>query len=157
MGRALFVDGSVNPQTRVGYGACLCLPSVACLQVPNNQAAHIQTRRFENTSSTQLELEALLWALESVSVATTVTVYTDCQNIMQLIVRRDRLEANNFCNKKGEVLAHALLYRRFYRYYDALAFNLVKLKGHKPAAGRSALDQWFSMVDRAERAACKQG
>lgn len=154
---ALFVDGSVNPQARVGYGACLCLPASVCMQAPNNSVNDIQIRRFEDTSSTQLELETLLWALDLVPADTEITVYTDCQNIMNLLLRRQRLVAKAYCNKKGEPLAHAALYQQFYRHYDALAFTLVKLKGHKPAVDRSILDQWFSRVDRAARAACQHG
>lgn len=156
MQHTIFVDGSVNPQTRIGCGAFLALPVHCSLQPPTGKPAAIQTKRFANTSSTQLEVETLLWALEHVTPGADVTVYTDCQNIMGLLARRDRLESKNYCNAKGQALAHGALYQRFFQRYDALAFTLVKLKGHKPAVNRSALDQWFSLVDRAARAACQQ-
>ncbi len=157
MALALFVDGSVNPQTRVGYGAALSLLPSQCLQPPKEKAQCIHTQRFENTSSTQLELETLLWAMAPMQAGTEITVYTDCQNIMQLPVRRVRLEAKGFRNGKGLVLTHAQLYQRFYEQYDKLAITLVKVRGHIPAPQRSILDEWFSLVDRAARAACQQG
>ena len=156
MQQAIFVDGSVNPQTRIGCGAFLAVPVPSSLQPPTGVPDAIKTKRFTNTSSTQLELETLLWALSDVERGSDVTVYTDCQNIMGLLARRNRLESKNYCNAKGQALAHAALYQRFFQCYDALAFTLVKLKGHKPAANRSVLDQWFSLVDRAARAACLQ-
>jgi len=56
--------------------------------------------RFEQTSSTKLELQTLLWALgETITLANgddmTLTVYTDSQNIIGLPRRRARLEQNN--------------------------------------------------------------
>ena len=53
----LFVDGSVNPQEKVGYASYLYL-SKDDLEKENFKE---NTKRFENTSSTKLEIQALLW------------------------------------------------------------------------------------------------
>lgn len=172
MASALFVDGSVNPQMRVGFGAYYVIkshqldrarrPTGSDASITDSPldtllpgSAPIQLRRFEQTSSTQLELEALLWALEQHPVGETITVYTDCQNVVGLPARRRRLEAKNFCSAKGEPLALAALYRRFFEHCDNQTIAFIKLEGHKPANQRTVLDQLFSRVDRAARQACK--
>ncbi|MBW1787678.1 MAG: ribonuclease H, partial [Deltaproteobacteria bacterium] len=87
----LFTDGSVNSHSKIGYGAYLAVPenglSLASLRTS------VKVKRFEHTSSTKLELQALLWALRNIQVlGSGVIVYTDSQNIMGLQARRDRLE-----------------------------------------------------------------
>lgn len=158
---ALFVDGSVNPQSSIGGGACLfieetVLIKTTALQLTKAFTSRIKTQRFAQTSSTKLELEALLWALSLAPKAATLTVYTDCQNIMRLPQRKQHLQAKNFCNKKGEKLPLASLYQLFYKQHDLLGFDLVKLKGHKPQAEKSLLDSVFSLVDNKARTACRE-
>ena len=59
----LFTDGSAHPPSRIGYGAYLALSDLnADLEAPENSA---RVKRFENTSSSQLEIETLIWALRA--------------------------------------------------------------------------------------------
>ena len=158
---ALFVDGSVNPKSGIGSGACLLIEETAlvkttALQLTKAFSSQIKTQRFTQTSSTKLELEALLWALSLAPKAATLTIYTDCQNIMRLPQRKQRLMAKKFCNKKGEKLPLAGLYQLFYEQKNVLTFNLVKLKGHKPQKEKSLLDSVFSLVDNKARIACRE-
>ena len=108
----LFTDGSVNPQSRMGFGAYLLLEKkeFCCGELENK----IKIKKFDNTSSTKLELETLLWALNDVSLKSfKLIVYTDCQNIIGLNERRGRFEKNNYMtstsstnfNKNGLILA----------------------------------------------------
>ncbi|NOY71664.1 MAG: ribonuclease H, partial [Gammaproteobacteria bacterium] len=64
----VFTDGSVNPQLKVGYGAYLLVSdlstSIASLKYT------VKVKRFEQTSSTKLELQTLLWSLsEAITLA----------------------------------------------------------------------------------------
>ena len=85
----ILTDGSVNTQSNIGYGACLAVSerglSLDCLRT------RVKVRRFEHTSSTELELQTLLKALSDIQVlGRKVIVYRDSQNIMGLQGRRDR-------------------------------------------------------------------
>ncbi len=72
----LFCDGSVNPQKKIGFGAYFIYDE-------NLTTQNIKLKKFEDTSSTKLELEVLLWALADESVLKNeIIVYTDCQNIL---------------------------------------------------------------------------
>ena len=79
----LFVDGSVNPQSNIGYGAYLAV-SDRGLGLDALRTL-VKVRRFEHTSSTKLELQTLLWALGDIhATGRKVMVYTDSQNILGL-------------------------------------------------------------------------
>ena len=90
----LFTDGSVNTKCRTGFGAYLAVSEAEISsKVFRNQ---VKIRKFENTSSTKLELQTLLWALSEIQVGDRkVIVHTDSQNIISLEKRRSRLEKNN--------------------------------------------------------------
>ena len=51
----LFCDGSVNPKTKIGFGAYFIYDE-------NLEKQNIKIKKFVDTSSTKLELEVLLWA-----------------------------------------------------------------------------------------------
>ena len=87
---ALFTDVSLNPKLKIGFGAYLVIPS-SFLEIPPERIIRpalieqIKLRRFEVTSSTKLEVQTLLWALEdfqkefSGSRFGTLDVYSDSQ------------------------------------------------------------------------------
>lgn len=150
----LFCDGSVSPQTKVGYGAYLLL--AASDGLADEFLQQVKIKCFIPTTSTKLELQTLLWALGTLeSAAHPITIYTDSQNIVGLPQRRKQLEQNDFCSKAGRCLANADLYREFYRYVDMLECRFVKLSGHLPARQKTTLDRFFSLVDKASRQALR--
>ncbi|WP_082378800.1 RNase H family protein [Marinagarivorans algicola] len=156
----LLIDGSVNPQNGIGYGAFLLLTeealATATPQACSSINEQIKTQRFNQTSSTHLELETLLWALNTIPRCTQLTIYTDCQNIIKLPQRQQRLESVNYMNKQGQQLPLAHLYIQFYQHYNLLKFALKKFKGHKPHRERTTIDLLFSLVDQKARASCRQ-
>ena len=57
----IFTDGSVNTRSKVGYGAYLVISD---LETPvGSLKDSVNVKRFEQTSSTKLELQVLLWSL----------------------------------------------------------------------------------------------
>lgn len=146
----LLIDGSVNGQLKIGYGAYLALSGSEPFSP--ELKTRVQVRRFEQTSSTKLELQTLLWALDEVKVLDCkVTVYTDSQNNIGLPGRRKRLEKNDYRSGKGRRLNNYLLYRGFYRLADQLDIQFVKVRGHQQSQHKDKIDQLFTLVDRASR------
>ena len=151
----LFTDGSVNTQTNIGYGAYLAVSerglSLDLLR------SRLKVKRFEHTSSTKLEMQTLLWALNDIQgVASRVIVYTDSQNIMGLQGRRAWLEQNDYRSKKNKHLKNYELYQEFYRVTDQLEFELVKVPGHQGSNQKDDIDRLFTLVDRASRDALRR-
>ncbi len=151
----LFIDGSVNPQTKVGYGSFLMLNEWAMDM--EAYKSKIITHQFINTTSTRLELQVLLYALEKERIfRNELTVYTDSQNIMELPGRRTTLESRAFKSQSGRALSNQDLYLDFYRLMDAFAFRLVKVVGHTKADKRNPVEQIFALVDQASRYALRK-
>ena len=150
----LFVDGSVNPQSDIGYGAYLAVSERGL--APESLRTRVKVRRFEHTSSTKLELQTLLWALGDIqAVGRKVIVYTDSQNILGLQERRGRLEQNDYRSKSNKRLKHYKLYQAFYSMIDQLDCELVKVRGHQVADQKDDIDRLFTLVDRTSRKALR--
>jgi len=151
----LFTDGSVDSKSKIGYGAYLLVadPGLALEAL----SRRVKVQRFEQTSSTKLELQTLLWALGSIQTAgCQLTVYSDSQNIIGLPARRMRLEQSDYRSKQGRRLNHYQLYEDFYRLADQLDCQFVKVRGHQPQKQEGFIDQLFSLVDRASRKALRE-
>lgn len=139
----------------MGYGAYLAF--VGPMPLLELLPSQIQLRRFEATSSTQLELQNLIWALEEVQgLATHFTIYTDSQHIIRLAARRVRLEENHYCSKKGKRLRQADLYQAFFSLLDQLSYEFIKVKGHQASHQKDTIDKVFTLVDKAARVAIRQ-
>lgn len=151
----LFTDGSVNTQSHIGYGAYLLVSDHGLSS--DLLKARVKVRRFENTSSTKLELQALLWALSDIqTLESKVIVYTDSQNIMGLQGRRDRFEQNDYRSKKNKRLNNYELYQEFYKITDQLECEFVKVRGHQVSNQKDDIDRLFTLVDRASRKALRK-
>ena len=149
----LFCDGSVNPQKKIGYGAYFVCSGIVTLESAKQK---VQVKRFVDTSSTKLELEVLLWALEDVALINKkIIIYTDCQNIIGLESRREKLELNKFKSSKGKLLNNHELYKIFYEKMDEFNCTFIKVKGHKPSKEKDLIDSLFTLVDRNSRDALR--
>ena len=150
----LFTDGSVNVQSKIGYGAYLAVFDQALSL--ESLRKNIKVKRFEQTSSTKLELQTLLWALCDIqALGCKVVVHTDSQNIIGLPGRRERLEKREYRSKKNMLLNNYELYEEFYRISDQIDFELVKVLGHQVTSQKNEIDKLFTLVDRASRNALR--
>jgi ribonuclease HI len=154
----LFTDGSVNTKSKVGYGACLLLDETSgpITSLKNK----VKTKRFDATSSTRLELQTLLWALNELPALRhakeiELTVYTDSQNIIGLPDRRERLERDDYFSRSKKRLKNYELYQEFYLFLDRVQCKLVKVKGHPPSSERDHITERFSLVDEGARQALR--
>lgn len=150
----IFCDGSVDPKNKIGFAAYFILEAkeFSFEEIKKN----VKIKKFENTSSTKLELEALLWALKDESIINKeLIIYTDCQNILSLEKRRKRLEDNDFKTSSGKDIKNAYLYKGFYKLSDELTFRLKKVKGHKKSSQKNEIDKLFNIVDKASRRALR--
>ena len=150
----LFTDGSVNTRSKIGYGAYLVV-SQNGLSLDSLRKL-VKVRRFEHTSSTKLELQTLLWALNELKpVGSKVIIYTDSQNIIGLHGRRKRFEQNDYRSKKNRHINNYKLYQEFYQITDQLDCELVKVRGHQVSNQKDYIDRLFTMVDRDSRNALR--
>ena len=150
----LFTDGSVNTKTNIGWGAFLAV-SDSEIQVENLKK-NVKVKRFENTSSSKLEIQTMNWALsENLHFKGKITVYTDSQTIVGLADRRTRLEKNDYHSKSGRQINNHEIYREFFKLTDQMNCEFNKIKGHKQSGIKDNLDRIFTLVDRTSRNAVR--
>jgi len=143
-------------------GASLRLQS-EYLEIPvdklnkNEIIQNLWLRKFENTSSTQLEVETVLWSIENFLNQHIVTenfklnLYSDSQCVCGLLARKSGLIKKGFRNAKNEILKHAELYKKFYEYHDFLHFDVIKVTGHAPKNTHDTIHRIFSFIDNEVR------
>jgi ribonuclease HI len=162
---ALFTDVSLNPKSKCGVGAYLILP-VSVLDIPPHRiersriADRLVMRTFESTSSTKLEVQTVLWALEvyrneyMLSRTVKLRVFSDSQCVAGLLKRRPLLETTGFIGRSTHrLLKNAALYRTFYEFHDELGFEVIKVAGHSPSDSHDTIHRIFSYVDKEVRKA----
>ena len=160
---ALFTDGSLDPRQRIGIGAALLVPmdylaGEAKRIEAKDVAARVLSERFENTSSTKLEVETVLWSLSKFGQKDEpMTLYTDSQCLVGLAARRSRLEAGSYLSgRTGQPINHATLYREYFRLADRLNFRVQKVSGHSDFRYQDTVHRVFHYVDREARRRLKQ-
>ena len=122
----LFTDSSLGPYNKIGFGAYLILNDEN--ESLEELKEHIKIKRFENTSSSKLELQTLLWALDEIADNNiSIEIYTDCQNIIGLENRRKKLEKNHFYSTSGKLMNNHDLYKDFYLKLDELSLSFIKV------------------------------
>jgi predicted GIY-YIG superfamily endonuclease/ribonuclease HI len=164
---SLITDASLNPEHSVGVGGYLIAPE-ALITDPSSAIRKCELsqilvlRRFEGTSSAKLEVQTVLWALEECCAGSTIPgsgnihIYTDSQCVAGLLSRRRRLENSGYqCRGGKRQLKNASLYRKYYEFYDRLAFEVTQVAGHAPSRSRNRVQSIFSFVDQSARKALK--
>jgi ribonuclease HI len=150
----LFIDGSVNPLSKVGCGAYLAVFD-RDLSLDSLRTS-VKVKEFNDTSSTKLELQTLLWALSDIqALVSRVIVYTDSQNILGLYRRRNSFEQNDYRSKKSRRLINYKVYQEFYRVTDKMDIEFVKVSGHRVSKQKDDFDRLFTLVDKASRNALR--
>lgn len=155
----LFTDGSVDTKTRIGFGAYLVVKDTELPLV--NLKTQVKVRRFENTSSTSLELQTLLWAMDDALLIGTekmmrIAIYSDSQNIAGLAARRSGLERRDYVASSGKQLNNAELYQQFFKMMDQCNCEVIKVDGHKPQHNKNDVDRTFALFDKASRSALRE-
>ncbi|RBQ28102.1 ribonuclease HI [Aliarcobacter vitoriensis] len=152
----LFTDSSVNPQKKIGFGAFLEVSDESFSFEELKKT--IKIKRFEDTSSTKLELQTLLWALDECIIDENIQieVYTDCQNIVNLQNRREKFEINDYKTSTGKTINNHELYKLFFQKLDKLNIDFIKVKGHKKNSLKDEIDTIFNLVDKASRNALRE-
>lgn len=154
----LFTDGSVDAKTHIGFGAYLAIENVETPAV--DLIAKVKTKQFDNTSSTVLEVQTLLWAIDdgiSSNKEKTIKliIYTDSQNILGLLARRKKLEQRNYYTNSGKRLKNVTIYQHFYNIIDRYDCKIIKVDGHKSLHEKNDIDKIFTLVDKASRLALR--
>jgi len=152
--RFLFFDGSLDPKSKIGFGAFLFLDEN---QINQHEIEYLKSKiqiiKFNNTSSSALELQILISILNSEFFQEKLIVYSDSQTVVNLPSRRKKINERKKEGKKALNLDE--YYQKFFKLLDQKQFQLIKIKGHKKKSEKNSLDLIFSLVDKASRASLR--
>jgi ribonuclease HI len=111
----------------------------------------IQIEKIKETNNIRCEIKSAIHAIESRKQSDRVILFTDCESIVNLPTRRQKLEKMQFKNKRGQILKNADLYVKFFSLMDKFHIEIRWIKGHTPEAGQDHIHKNFSVVDQAVR------
>ncbi len=144
----LFSDASCNPSKNKSIG---CYTLVTNLDIVNLDSLDIHTYEMDFSSSTMAELmtikQALTYAHERLVLSgqTSITLFTDCENFINLIQKRQHKEQ----------LKNHTNYELYKELIDLVALhdtNIIWTKGHDKKDNKNELyQQIFSVLDKTAR------
>jgi ribonuclease HI len=160
----IFTDAATSPQLSIAVGAFLMMEEEE-LQLFNeenfNQAFSALSKKivyteFPSKKSTWSEITTAMTAIHLTHKTfghCNIKVYTDCQNLCDLVSRRkEKLQKNNFMTRAGKILEHAELYKTLFSLTEKYSIQFLKLKGHnKITSHLSLIEKIFSLIDKSSR------
>ena len=112
--RFLFFDGSLDPKSKIGFGAFLFLDEN---QINQHEIEYLKSKiqiiKFNNTSSSALELQILISILNSEFFQEKLIVYSDSQTVVNLPSRRKKINERKKEGKKALNLDE--YYQKFFK------------------------------------------
>lgn len=155
---SIYTDVSFDQSSGNGVAGVMFIEEDRGFFTPDSAPA-VDTKYFRNTNCTRLEIEAIIWAFDTIKklkLKSKVKIYTDCKTAVDLPKRRKRLEEMNFKSKTtGLPLNNGDLYVRFFALFDELNPQIILIKGHKPKKQQNLSEQLFAIVDKATRKALR--
>lgn len=122
----IFTDGSCHTQLRIGAWAAIVF-------VDNDKT--VLTGQQENTTHNQMELVAIIKAIEFVQlnfpVFQSIKVVTDSQYAVGLKAREIKFTQLNFQTKSGAEIQNSALVKRFLELMSETGFTIEKIKAHQ--------------------------
>ena len=122
----IYTDGSCDTQYRAGAWVAIIL---------FNEEKIVLTGVENNTTHNRMELvaviEAIAYTRTNYGSADHIRIYSDSQYVTELPVRRPKLEAASFLNKKGTFIQNASLVKSFLDHIAMPHVSLEKIKAHQ--------------------------
>ncbi len=144
----IFTDAATSAKMNISVGVFLCLGELSETNIAEQVIYETYASKKSTESEIKIAIAALTYAISCQHKLSSVELYTDCQNLCDLLgKRKEKLQQNNFMTRSGKTLAHAALYQELYRIADQLQITVFKVKGH--AAKRVGLpERIFSIIDK---------
>jgi len=164
----LLCDSSFDPKSKRGVGGRLLLSRSELSSQIVISDLKVQTKLFSNMTNTRLECTTVLWALRhfknnfhqqkaNTSYYPDLVIISDCKTILDLPLRRHRLEKGEYKSKRtGKLLSNADLYKKYFLLYDEIRPEIVWLKGHSASRHHNVIQSLFSHVDKTTRAGLRE-
>lgn len=121
---------------------------------------NIKLVSIQEQNNIRAELRGALCALQSIkdySPKQKIIIFSDCQTLQRLPLRRTKLESAGFKSlSKNSELANADLYREFFEFYDYFYIEIQWIKGHTPKNNLTFIENNFVQLDKFVRKKLRQ-
>lgn len=142
----VFTDSSVDPKSNRAIGSYIFLNNIDTIDIDTNQIKHIE---FEATSTMAeyLTIKHILIQIDlkyNCNNCPQITIYTDCENFVNLVTRRK----NKIKNTHRNYLIYKYLIDTIHKYN----INVIWTSGHsKKELKKENYEYIFSLVDKDAR------
>jgi len=140
---SIYTDGSCHTQHRVGGWAAILLIGVHEIVLKGSE---------RETTHNRMELQAVIKAfdyLEELSLKETeIRVYSDSQYVVRIRERKEKLKANEFMTKSGNVIQNKDLVLTLISYIESLNIQFIKVKAHQRKTDVRNINREVDMIAR---------
>lgn len=155
----IYSDSSFDPKSKTGIMGYFRFDSDTQHNSLNLDPNQIKTQKILDTTNIKTEIKSVLWSLKDLMDSPlpnefdlNLTIHSDCNSIIELPSRREKLVKNDFKSQKTQKpLSNAELYKELFYYFDLLDPELVWIKGHKKRSEMNYKDRYFSKIDKKTR------
>jgi ribonuclease HI len=158
----IYTDASFSKSHEIAIIGFACFSSTLEHESVPLMDIGITLSQVNEGNNIRAELRGAIAALEACLIACPkreqVILYTDCQNIIGLPERREKLERTSYISQsKNKPLANTDLYQEFYSLCDQINPQLIWIKGHTSVANYSTestknrIQKNFSYLDKEVR------
>jgi len=140
----IYTDGSCHTQLKCGAWAAIIL---------NNNNEYILNGTAKNTTHNRMELQAIINAVEYLSLNSigfdNIEVFTDSQYAVNLTTRKHRILENNYLTKKGSILQNTDLLMVLFNLFEMMPLKLIKVAAHQPINSNNNQNRKVDLMVRA--------
>ena len=116
----------------------------------SQQSFHLHSMTEDN--NIRAEVRGAILALKACETGANVILFSDCQTVVGLPRRQEKLIATNFIGKKKNlIINNADIYQAFYKEFDRIGPEIYWVAGHALKNKKTKIDKNFSYVDKQVR------
>ncbi len=152
----IYSDASFSKKHAMGIAGYLIFKTIKDHEASAFSSAIISLFKIEEQNNIRLEMVSAISALETARNDARKDVitqlFTDCETIVNLSKRRERLESSDYMSaRQNKVLNNADLYKLFFALCDEVSPKITWVKGHSRKNDQSHIQKNFSHLDQLVR------
>ncbi len=145
----IYTDGSCHTELKIGAWAAIILCPKESITL---------TGEAYDTTHNRMELLAAIEALNYIKknsdlAQEQIVICSDSQYVVELLDRKDKLQAGNYLTKKGLPRQNADLVKQLISYMESLNLDFIKVKAHQK---KTDTENYNRTVDKLSRKIVRQ-
>lgn len=139
----IYTDGSCHTQERAGAWAVLIF-----IEGKRTILSGVEKDTTHNRMELLAVIKAIEWTDKNGFNDDVLNIYSDSQYVINLNLRKEKLQAKEFITNKGTPIQNVDLVQLLLKYYNTHAINLYKVKAHQKPNGKENFNREVDMIVR---------